>query len=316
MRCDLHVHSRFSGPSTLPVLRHLFDESFAEPEAVYEQARRRGMDLITLTDHDTIEGALRIAGRPDTFVSEELTVMLPVGRELHIGVYDVSERQHLALYSRRYDAEALFATIAEQEIPAVLNHPFSSLTGRRRTADLTLAFEQVGLVECCNASLPTELNAAAELSAREWGLGRTGGSDAHTLASVARAHTVVPGASSKQEFLDGLRTGCTLPKGDSGSYARFAADVAQLTASAYARRAREVGCGLAGLARMAALAVAAPLLPLLPLALAAVHVNERRFAARHSEAFRRALLVRPGSGTWMGPAMGPGGTMPAMGAAR
>src|SRR5947207_15426122 len=35
MRCDLHVHSRFSGPATVPLLRHVCDESHAEPEAVY-----------------------------------------------------------------------------------------------------------------------------------------------------------------------------------------------------------------------------------------------------------------------------------------
>src|SRR6185503_12063049 len=71
LRCDLHVHSRHSGPATLPLLGRLADECYSEPEQVYEQARRRGMDLVTLTDHDTIEGALRLAGRPDTFVSEE-----------------------------------------------------------------------------------------------------------------------------------------------------------------------------------------------------------------------------------------------------
>ena len=58
MRSDLHVHSRYSGRTDWPVLRHLGQECYSEHEAVYEQARRRGMDLVTLTDHDSIEGAL------------------------------------------------------------------------------------------------------------------------------------------------------------------------------------------------------------------------------------------------------------------
>ena len=41
--------------------------------AVYQQARRRGMDFVTLTDHDTIAGVLRIAHRADVMVGEELT---------------------------------------------------------------------------------------------------------------------------------------------------------------------------------------------------------------------------------------------------
>ena len=31
-------------------------ESFSRPEQVYQQARRRGMDWVTLTDHDSIAG--------------------------------------------------------------------------------------------------------------------------------------------------------------------------------------------------------------------------------------------------------------------
>ena len=43
MRADLHVHSRYSGRTDLPVRRHLGPECYSEPEAVYELARRRGM---------------------------------------------------------------------------------------------------------------------------------------------------------------------------------------------------------------------------------------------------------------------------------
>jgi predicted metal-dependent phosphoesterase TrpH len=128
MRCDLHVHSRHSGPATLPLLRHVCNESYSEPEAVYTAARRRGMDLVTITDHDTIEGSLAIAGRSDTFVSEEVTCLLPEGRELHIGVYDLGEGDHDAIAARRRDPEALFAYLAERRLPG------SPVAGRPRTS--------------------------------------------------------------------------------------------------------------------------------------------------------------------------------------
>ena len=48
-------------------------ECATPPEEVYALAKRRGMDFVTITDHDTIDGALAIADRPDVFVSEELT---------------------------------------------------------------------------------------------------------------------------------------------------------------------------------------------------------------------------------------------------
>jgi predicted metal-dependent phosphoesterase TrpH len=91
LRCDLHVHSRHSGAATVPGLRHLVRECYAEPWEVRYAARERGMDLVTLTDHDSIAGALELAGLPDAFVSEEVTCLVPGGRELHLGVYDITE---------------------------------------------------------------------------------------------------------------------------------------------------------------------------------------------------------------------------------
>jgi predicted metal-dependent phosphoesterase TrpH len=70
MRCDLHVHSRFSGAVDLPLLRHVGYECYSEPREVYDAARRMGMDFVTLTDHDSIEGAVELLSLPGTFVSE------------------------------------------------------------------------------------------------------------------------------------------------------------------------------------------------------------------------------------------------------
>src|SRR5215472_6210169 len=94
MRCDLHVHSLYSGAVGLPLLRHLGRECYSEPMDVYWTALGRGMDLVTLTDHDTIEGALEVARLPHFFISEEVTCVLAGGRRLHLGVFDLNERRH------------------------------------------------------------------------------------------------------------------------------------------------------------------------------------------------------------------------------
>ena len=290
MRCDLHVHSQFSGRCMIPVLRHLIDESYWSPEQVYAEARRRGMDLVTLTDHDTIEGALRLAGRRDVFISEEVSCLLPGGRQLHLGVYDLDEGQHEAVTARRSDPEALFAYLAEQRLPVSLNHPFSALTGDRLTSDLTLAFAHVGLVEGLNGMLPEATNGWAKRAALERGLALVGGSDSHTLRSVARAYTAVPGARNREEFLAGLRHGFTIPAGTSGGYRRLTADLIQIAASAYATTFRQAAASLAHAGRAAALALAVPLLPLLPAVSALIALHERRFAARQ---FARYAVTPP-----------------------
>jgi predicted metal-dependent phosphoesterase TrpH len=292
MRCDLHVHSARSGAVDVPPFTRVADESYEEPLAVYEQARRRGMDLFTLTDHNTIEGAMELAHLPDTFVSEEVSCALPGGRELHLGVFDISERQHEAIARHRHDAEALFAYLAEQRLPACVNHPFSALTGRRETEDLQRALVSLPLVEARNGMMSQAVNAHAVRAARRARLPMVGGSDAHTLPSVARAFTVVPDAGTREEFLAGLRRGFTLPAGHSGSYARLTADVARIAAGAYRQNARLARGGGEAAWRFALMAGVAPLLPLLPLVTAAIFLHEQLFARRHERLLREATTRR------------------------
>lgn len=76
-RVDMHCHSAASQESKLGVQRAVgLPECATPPQEVYELAKRRGMDFVTITDHDTIAGVLEIDDRPDVFVSEELTAHL------------------------------------------------------------------------------------------------------------------------------------------------------------------------------------------------------------------------------------------------
>jgi hypothetical protein len=73
-RVDMHCHSTASQYSKLGVQRSLgLPECATPPAEVYALAKQRGMDSVTITDHDTIDGCLELADRPDCFVSEELT---------------------------------------------------------------------------------------------------------------------------------------------------------------------------------------------------------------------------------------------------
>ena len=80
-RADLHCHSdasNLTGEAVLNAIR--CPESYSRPEEVYAQAKLRGMNFVTLTDHDSIEGALEISGRADVLVGEELTCWFPEDR--------------------------------------------------------------------------------------------------------------------------------------------------------------------------------------------------------------------------------------------
>src|SRR3974390_2906044 len=97
MRCDLHVHTTGSGMCTVPVARRFCRESYNDPPALYDVLKRRGMDLVTVTDHDSIDAVESLRRFPDFFLSEEVTCTLPSGTELHVGVYDITERDHIEM---------------------------------------------------------------------------------------------------------------------------------------------------------------------------------------------------------------------------
>lgn len=288
MRCDLHVHSWYSGRADLPVLGHLGRECYSDPFEVYERALARGMDLVTLTDHDTIEGALRLAHLPNAFVSEEVTLLLEGERQLHVNVFGIDARQHERIAALRRDAEAFFAFLAEACIPAAVNHLFSALTGERALSDLVRPLGRLPLVEALNGAMPEGHNESARLAGRAWGMAPVGGSDAHSLAHVARAFTTVPGARDRHEFLAGLRAGMCVPSGRAGDYRRLTSEVSRIFAAEYRDAGRELLAGRLRPMRLAACAALAPLLPLIPLFTLAVYAHEGRFGARHWRAFQSA----------------------------
>jgi predicted metal-dependent phosphoesterase TrpH len=274
----------------LPVLNRFGNECYSEPRHVYARARSRGMDLVTLTDHDTIAGAVEIASLPGTFVSEEVTCELPGGRVIHLGVWDISEAQHERIAKLRRDAEALFAFLAEERVPFCVNHLFSALTGKRMLRDFHVALAGAPLIEARNGMMSPQVNSYAAQAGTETGMPAVGGSDAHTLASVAGSYTVVAGARDRDEFLAGLRRGHTIPAGTSGSYSRLTSDVTRIFASGYVDSARRSLSSPGAAGRFAVMVAAIPILPLIPIFTAAIYLNEQAVAGRHWAEFQAAAL--------------------------
>src|SRR6186997_2854147 len=95
-RADLHCHSSASQQSRLGVQRALgLPECATPPGEVYELAKRRGMDFVTITDHDTIDGCLELVDRPDAFISEELTARFRgEPQAVHVLCYGIAPEDH------------------------------------------------------------------------------------------------------------------------------------------------------------------------------------------------------------------------------
>jgi predicted metal-dependent phosphoesterase TrpH len=210
---------------TIPGLRGICRESYNDPAAVYEKLKRLGMDLVTITDHDSIDAVESLRSRPDFFLSEEVTCTLPSGNQLHVGVYDITERDHIELQRRRGDFESLLAWLVDNHLFFSANHVFSSLTGRRALADFALFETAFPTLETRNGHMLLRANANAAALADWAARAEVGGSDAHAMASVGCAWTTVPGARNRQEYLRGLRAGQGRVRGETGTWYKLTRDV-------------------------------------------------------------------------------------------
>lgn len=223
-RVDLHCHSTASQLSRLGVQRSLgLPECATPPEEVYELAKRRGMDFVTITDHDTIDGCLELAGRPDCFVSEELTARFAgEPQAVHVLCYGITPGDHEWLQAHAGDLEACAAYLHENEIACALAHPFyyvaEPLTRRhrRRLAEL------FPIWEVRNGSRAPELNMPALIYVETHGSTGIGGSDDHAGVDIGRTFTEAPAASTPEEFLAHLRGGAAEARGEQGSAAKWA----------------------------------------------------------------------------------------------
>ncbi len=231
VRCDLHVHTIHSGMCTLPVLRNFCRECYSQPGDVYETLRRGGMDLVTVSDHDSIGAAEELSRHADFFLSEEVTCRMPSGNELHVGVYDLDERQHVQIQRLRDDLPRLVAYLNEQQLFYSVNHAFSALTGCRSVEDFAWFDRAFPAVEVRNGHVPERSNRLAERLAENSGKSKLGGSDSHTLLSLGSVCTHVPGARDKAEFLAGLRRGAGRIEGQSGNFGRLTRDVLHICAA-------------------------------------------------------------------------------------
>jgi predicted metal-dependent phosphoesterase TrpH len=206
-------------------------ESYSQPEALYSRLKRQGMSLVTVTDHDSIDAVEVLRRHPDFFVSEEVTCSLPSGSQMHVGVYDINDRQHVEVQRRRDDFPSLIAYLREQNLFFSANHIFSSLTGRRTMRDFECFETEFDAVETRNGCMLEVTNRNAEEFASRAGKIGLAGSDAHTLATAGSCWTEVLGARNKEEFLAGLRLGRAIVHGSHGSYFKLTRDILQIGVS-------------------------------------------------------------------------------------
>ena len=302
LRADLHVHSWHSARANNLRFLHARD-CYSEPDAVYATAKARGMDVVTITDHDTIDGCLEFLSRhsevDDFFISEEIGCRFPnVDLKVHIGAYDISERIHREIQPLRRNVFEAAAYLRAEGVFYALNHPFFFYNGQLPFDEyLDAALAVFPALEVRNGTMLAAHNRLSEdivsaANSSGMSLSGTGGSDSHTLMGVGTTFTEAPG-STRDEFLQNLRARRGRVGGRHGNAWREAREIYGVVGSYWKCL---LGAGRQYLSwprRMLGLTFSAATLPFefAPLLIAAMHKRDeaRRLTAyRHTWETQRA----------------------------
>jgi glycosyltransferase involved in cell wall biosynthesis len=234
-KADMHVHSKFSSRPSQWILQKLgCPESFTEPAFIYERAKAAGMDYVTITDHNVIDGALQIAHLPGVFVSEEVTTYFPEDRcKLHVLVYDITEGQHMEIQRLRENVHDLCGYLRGENLVHALAHPLFAvndkldidhfeqslllfdifeLNGCRDDMQNTVLRKILADLDRSTIEILADRHAITPLGPKPWEKGLIGGSDDHSSLNIASMHTLAK-ADGPHDFLEAVRGRNSLPSG-------------------------------------------------------------------------------------------------------
>ena len=239
-KADLHVHSRFSNKPSIWALRKLnCPESYTKPESIYKTALKKGMNFVTITDHNTINGALEIAHLPNTFISSEITSYFPEdGCKMHVVALGITEPIFDDIMHLRKNIFELIAYLHANRIAHYIAHPLYDMNSRisaETIEKLVLLFEVfeakngsrsqlynrmisdiLGSLTADKIAALAEQHRITPYGESPWQKGLVGGSDDHSGFFVTRAFTVSPTGGSVGDFIASIFDRKTLPAGDDG----------------------------------------------------------------------------------------------------
>src|SRR6266403_3039977 len=240
-KCDLHIHSRYSARSEEWLFRRFdFPDSYSDPKELHRRVLELGMDYVTITDHDTIEGCLQIVDLPQVFISEQVTTHFPQDPcKLHILVWGISEQQHREIEGVRDNIFELQRYLQTAQIAHAVAHPLYSVNGKLEASHierLILLFKHFeginGLRDALLSDLaqtlfeqltPDKIDSFANhhnlapTHAEAWKKIFVGGSDDHGGQFLASAYTKTPPAESAAKFLAQIRNGNCSARGQGGT---------------------------------------------------------------------------------------------------
>lgn len=179
MILDLHIHSKYS-----------FD-SFSEIDNIMLVARRKGLNGIAITDHNTIRGGIEAEK-----INKDADFLVIVGCEISTEIGDVIGLFLNEEIKSRCSKE-VFGEIHRQGGIVVLPHPYK---GHKLSDEI---MKNIDAVEGFNSRTSEEDNKKAMKLAEQYKKHVIAGSDAHFYREIGASRVIVNSKDVKNEILNG-----------------------------------------------------------------------------------------------------------------
>ncbi len=246
-KADLHVHSKHSNhPSEWFLQRIGASESYTDPESVYRKAKENGMQYVTLTDHNCIEGAISLKEHhpDDFFIGMETTVYFPEDKcKIHVLVFGITEDEYREIQRIRTNVYDFREYVRKAEITHSVAHAtysvndkltadhleklillfdvFEGLNGARNRLSNSSWHHILSSLTSPHMEMLADKHGIEPFGDRSWIKGFTGGSDDHAGLFMGKTYTTTE-ASSIEEFLSGIRNRRSICEGRYSDYQSLA----------------------------------------------------------------------------------------------
>ena len=206
-KVDFHLHSYASNVTDYYAANAFsLPESYSDPMKIYRLLKERGMTLVTLTDHNSIDGVRELldAGKSDVFISAEMTTTFPEdGCNIHVTVANMTEAQFAEIHRLRTNIYEMIAYVdgqiategapggRENRLAYFMTHPLMSTQNRPYGREGALAIEHVekALLLCSTFEVQ---NGSRTKALNDLTLGMLEALDRPTIERLACKHGIEP----------------------------------------------------------------------------------------------------------------------------
>jgi len=190
MKMDLHIHTIYS------------QDANVKPRGIAKYLKKKGFQGMAITDHNSVKGALKIRQNPppDFIIIPGCEISTASGHILALGVTDP--------VARGLSPKDTIDKIHENGGLAIVPHPFRFSTGIGKNVYHAEA------IETFNGRNFYWGNIRAEKLAIHLGIGKTGGSDAHSLKEAGTGYTVFDNITTLDDALTEIEKGKTKAGGE------------------------------------------------------------------------------------------------------